>query len=160
MAKTFKVIVFFMVITILSLHFCLAQEKPGGDSQKTGPKSRHYFLNASIFYPLSINKTKNDSANINLSLFYGHIGSVEGVDLGGFVSVIKNELKGLQITGFAGITGDYTSGIQISGLFNIAGDQLKGAQLAGTGLRYIWDHAEAFRQGNMKPLFFAGIELF
>jgi hypothetical protein len=133
MTKPFKGIVFFMVITILSLHFGLAQEKPEEQPQKKGPKPCHYFLNVSIFYPLSINKTKNDSANINLSLFYGHIGSVEGVDLGGLVSVIKNELKGLQITGFAGITGDYTSGIQISGLFNIAGDKLKGAQFAGIG---------------------------
>lgn len=133
MAKTFKGIVFFIVITILSLHFGLAQEESEEQPQKKEPKSRHYFLNASIFYPLSINKTKNDTANINLSLFYGHIGSVEGVDLGGLVSVIKNELKGLQITGLAGIAGDYTSGIQISGLFNIAGDQLKGAQLAGIG---------------------------
>ena len=133
MAKTFKRIVFFIVLTILSLHFGLAQEKPGEQSQKTGPKSRHYFLNASIFYPLSINKTKNDTANINLSLFYGHIGGVEGVDLGGIVSVIKKELKGLQITGAAGIAGDYMSGIQVSGLFNIAGDELKGAQFAGIG---------------------------
>jgi hypothetical protein len=133
MAKTFKGIVFVIVITILSLHFGLAQEKPEEQSQKKGPKSHHYFLNASIFYPLSINKTKDDSANINLSLFYGHIGSVEGVDLGGLVSVIKKRLKGLQITGAAGITGDYTSGIQISGLFNIAGDELKGAQFTGIG---------------------------
>lgn len=95
------------------------------------PKGRHLFFNLSIFYPLSINKSKYDSANINLSLFYGRVGRVRGFDLAGGVSVVEDDVRGLQIAGLAGVCGSGLTGGQIAGLFAVAGDELSGVQISG-----------------------------
>ena len=56
--------------------------------------SKHYFFNGSIYYPFSINQNKFDSANINLSLIYGHVGRVNGLDLSLFGSAVEDEVRG------------------------------------------------------------------
>ncbi len=92
---------------------------------------RHYPVNLSLWYPVSINRTQHDSANLNFTLLYGRIGTVKGLDLALGASALTNELKGLQITGVAGVSGDSTSGVQVSGLVSVTGDYLKGAQVSG-----------------------------
>lgn len=99
--------------------------------RKKEPKGTHRFINASIFYPLSTNKSKYDSAEINLSLFYGRVGRVSGFDLSGLVSVMGKELKGVSIAGLSSVVGDRMKGLQVSGLGNVAGDTAKGVQLGG-----------------------------
>jgi hypothetical protein len=131
--KCKRIGVFLIVIFLFSLYLCRGQEETKKQPRREEAKPKHYVFNASFYYPLSINKSKNDSTNINLSLFYGRVGRVKGIDMAAGVSVIKNHLKGIQITGLSGVTGDTISGVQVAGLFNIAGDQLKGAQLAGIG---------------------------
>lgn len=121
----FKAIIFLLIVTMASL--CFAEEKTG----KKTPKPKHYPFNASLFYPVSVNKNPYDSANFNLSLFYGRVGRVEGLDLAVCVSVIQDDLEGVQITGLAGVVGDSVSGAQVSGLFNVAGDYVKGLQATG-----------------------------
>lgn len=92
---------------------------------------RHYPVNLSLWYPLSINRTQHDSANINLTLLYGRMGTVKGLDLAIGGSALTHELKGLQITGIAGVSGDSTLGAQISGLASVTGEDLKGGQVSG-----------------------------
>jgi hypothetical protein len=94
-------------------------------------ESRHYAVNLSVWYPLSLNKTKLDSTNLNLSLFYGRVGHVRGLDLGGIVSVVEKDLTGVEVCGLSGIVKNNTNGGQISGLFNMAGKDFKGMQLSG-----------------------------
>ena len=59
------------VLLIMAFAFlCWAEEK------EKEPAPKHYPINFSIYYPLSINKSKKDSVNLNLSLVYGHVGRV------------------------------------------------------------------------------------
>ncbi len=95
------------------------------------PRSGHYFFNFSIAYPLSINKSKHDSTNINLSLFYGHVGQVHGLDVSGLVSAVGENVNGLQIAGLAGVCGDEFTGVQIAGGFGVTGERFSGIQLSG-----------------------------
>jgi len=95
------------------------------------PRGRHLFFNFSIFYPVSINQSRYDSTNINLSLFYGRVGQVHGFDLAAGVSVVEDEVKGLQVAGLAGVCGSGLTGGQIAGLFAVAGDKLSGVQVSG-----------------------------
>jgi hypothetical protein len=95
------------------------------------PRSRHYFFNFSVAYPLSINKSKHDSTNINLSLFYGHVGQVHGLDVSGIVSAVGGNINGLQIAGLAGVCGEEFTGVQIAGGFSVTGKRFSGIQLCG-----------------------------
>jgi hypothetical protein len=95
------------------------------------PRGRHLFFNFSICYPVSINQSKYDSTNINLSLFYGRVGQVHGFDLATGVSSVEHEVKGLQVAGLAGVCGSAFTGVQIAGLFAVAGDELSGLQVSG-----------------------------
>jgi hypothetical protein len=85
----------------------------------------------SIFYPFSTNKSKYHRTKINLSLFYGYVGWVEGLDLAIFASRVKENIRGIQLTGLAGVAGNSLSGIQASAICNVVGNELRGLQVAG-----------------------------
>jgi len=104
---------------------------PGQEEDEESIEGKHYFLNLSLYYPISINQSRYDTANINLSLIYGRVGRVHGLDLSLAGAVIENELRGLQIAGLAAIVGDSGQGIQISGLMSVAGQGFQGIQSAG-----------------------------
>ncbi len=95
------------------------------------PRGRHLFFNFSIYYPVSINQSKYDSTNINLSLLYGRVGQVHGFDLSAGVSAVEGNVKGIQVAGLAGVCGTDFTGGQIAGLFAVAGDELSGVQISG-----------------------------
>jgi len=119
-------ILFLTLLCVSSLQL-FAQE----EEEKPLISPRHYPINLSLWYPVSINRTPNDSANLNFTLLYGRMGKVKGLDLAIGASALTNGLKGLQITGVAGVSGDSTSGVQISGFVSVTGDYLKGAQISG-----------------------------
>jgi hypothetical protein len=95
------------------------------------PSPRHYVLNLALWYPTSINRTKHDSSNINLTLFYGRMGTVKGLDLAIGASALEDGLEGFQIAGFSGVSGQNTSGAQVSGLVSVTGENLTGGQVSG-----------------------------
>jgi hypothetical protein len=99
--------------------------------EKPSFSSRHYTINLSLWYPVSINRSPHDSANLNFTLFYGRIGTVKGFDLAIGASALTERLEGLQVTGVAGVAGDSASGVQVSGLVSVTGDDLRGAQISG-----------------------------
>jgi len=101
------------------------------------PRGRHLFFNFSIFYPVSINQSKYDSTNINLSLFYGRVGQVHGFDLAAGASAVEDNVKGVQVAGLVGACGSSLTGVQMAGLFAVAGDELSGAQVSG--LFNVWE---------------------
>ena len=123
-----KTAVFIAILSLTLLCFSNSQLFAQEEEEKPAYSSRHYPVNLSFWYPLSINRTQHDSANLNFTLLYGRMGSVKGLDLAVGASALTHELKGLQITGIAGVAGDSTSGVQVSGLISVAGDDLKGAQ--------------------------------
>ena len=93
---------------------------------------KHYPVNFSLYYPISLNQSEFDSTNFNLSLVYGKVGSVRGLDISAGASVINRDLMGIQFCGLIGVVGDSGRGIQLSGLINVAGDSFYGIQ--GSGL--------------------------
>jgi len=122
------------IIAILSLTLLCVSSIPLSaqeEGEEPAYSPRHYPVNLSLWYPVSINRTQYDSANLNFTLLYGRMGSVKGLDLAIGGSALTHDLKGLQITGIAGVAGDSASGVQVSGLVSIAGDDLKGAQVSG-----------------------------
>lgn len=98
---------------------------------KSEPRSRHHFLNFSIFYPVSINQSRYDTTNINLTLIYGRVGQVHGIDLAGGISVVENDVKGFQVAGLAGFCGSDFTGLQLAGLFAVGGEEFSGFQVSG-----------------------------
>jgi hypothetical protein len=94
-------------------------------------KSRHRFLNLSLFYPLSTNSSKQDTADVNLTLLYGRMGSVRGLDLARGVTGLEGSFKGIQLAGLLGAVGEQGEGIQLAGLASVSGEKYTGLQAAG-----------------------------
>ncbi len=122
------------ILVILSLIlFCVPNDPLFAQEEEQEPaySRTHYSVNLSLWYPVSINQSPYDTANLNFTLLYGRIGTVKGLDLAIGASALSERLEGLQIAGLSGVSGDSTSGVQISGLVSVTGDDLKGAQVSG-----------------------------
>lgn len=137
------VVVSIALILFLSVNIpVLAQEESkdsiGESSQKQSEESareseeaskgKNYFLNLSLFYPISINKTKHDQVNVNLGLIYSRVGYVYGLDLSLIGSAIEHRLEGVQLCGLGGVIGNSGKGIQLAGLLTVTGDSFIGGQ--------------------------------
>ncbi len=123
------VILSLALLCALSLHLSAQEEEE--EEQKPTYSSRHYPVNLSLWYPVSINRSPHDSTNINFTLLYGRIGTVQGLDLAIGASALEEGLQGIQVAGLAGVSGDRTSGLQVSGLASVTGNDLTGAQISG-----------------------------
>jgi len=99
------------------------------DSERVNGK--HYYVNLSLYYPVSLNKTEYDSVNLNLSLVYGKVGSVQGLDLSCGASAVHSSLTGAQVCGLLGVVGESGKGIQIAGLLSVSGENFLGIQASG-----------------------------
>lgn len=117
-----KISGFFLILILLSFGYPVAAQKEDSDP------GQHYVVNFSLYYPISLNKTEFDRVNLNLSLAYGKVGSVQGLDLSCGVSAVHSSLQGLQVCGLLGVVGESGLGIQISGLLSIAGENFLGLQ--------------------------------
>ena len=107
------------------------QEKREDKSEEIRPEGRDYTVNLSIYYPFSINKTKEDRVNFNLSLVYGHVGYISGFDMSLFASAVSHRMDGVQLCGLIAVAGESGSGFQASGLITVAGEEFTGVQLGG-----------------------------
>lgn len=121
---------FIVLILVLSLIGVVSPVFALEDEEDRSGK--HYVVNFSLYYPISLNQSEYDSVNFNLSLAYGKVGSVRGLDISAGGSVINGDLVGIQLCGLMGVVGDTGRGMQISGLINVAGDSFYGIQ--GSGL--------------------------
>lgn len=101
------------------------------EDEENEVRGKKYPVNLSLWYPVSINKTKHDEVNLNLALLYSRVGYVYGLDLSLLGSAISHDLEGVQICGLAGIVGETGRGLQLSLLSNIAGESLTGVQATG-----------------------------
>jgi len=122
-----RVIIIFLILILVGLGApAFAQED---EEERAG---KHYVVNFSLYYPISLNQSEHDSVNFNLSLVYGKVGSVRGLDISAGASAINENLMGVQLCGLIGVVGDTGRGMQLSGLINVAGDSFYGFQ--GSGL--------------------------
>lgn len=121
-----------LILLFLSpISFYLQAQDQDKKDEETIQSPRHYTLNLALWYPTSINRTKHDTADISLTLFYGRLGAVKGLDLAIGVTALEDGLEGFQIAGLSGTSGKNTTGAQVSGLASITGEDLTGGQVSG-----------------------------
>ncbi len=88
-------------------------------------------VNVAVWYPFSLNRSGDVEVNLNLSLLRGEVGRVDGLDLAGLGSVVRDEMNGIQLTGLAGVVGGDMQGLQIAGLASVVGENAWGIQSSG-----------------------------
>jgi hypothetical protein len=162
--KSLKNTIIFAAIILIFFHSINLHLKADEDEERFTDTPRHYPVNLSLWYPISINRTPHDSANLNFTLLYGRIGTVKGLDLAIGASALSERLEGLQLAGISGVAGDSASGVQISGLVSVTGDDLKGAQISGLinvagntgkafqiagGMNITGDHLQGFQASGL-----------
>jgi hypothetical protein len=73
----------------------------------------------------------NTTNNFSINLLAGYNGGLDGIELSGFGSILKNDMKGSQISGFGNITMETAKGFQASGFFNYNKGYFNGVQTTG-----------------------------
>ncbi len=118
-----------MILLFFFIHIMIfAQNEP---EATTFPSGKKYPVNLSLYYPVSLNQSKHDEVNLNLSLIYSRVGYVYGCDFSLIGSAISHRLEGIQICGLGAVVGESGLGIQVAGLAAVAGDNFSGLQIAG-----------------------------
>jgi hypothetical protein len=125
--KRYAVAILLIIVILAVPGLVFAQEEEEVEEEE----GKKYAVNLSLWYPVSINKTKNDTVNLNLALLYSRVGYVNGLDLSLIASAISHDLDGVQICGLAGIVGENGRGLQLSLLSNIVGESFEGIQASG-----------------------------
>jgi hypothetical protein len=69
--------------------------------------------------------------NISMNLLLGVNGGVDGVEIGGFVNMVKKDVNGFQAAGIGNTVGRNVTGTQFGGVFNYTGGRARGLQAAG-----------------------------
>jgi hypothetical protein len=91
----------------------------------------HHPVNFSFFYPISTNQDPAISTNFRLSLLYGRVGAVRGVDLGGVVARTDQDFHGLELAGAVSYVGGEMRGAAYTGGLSYARGDVRGVQAAG-----------------------------
>lgn len=87
----------------------------------------------SIIYPVSTNgyMASKYTNRFSINLISGYANALNGVEIGGFVNVLKDSMYGVQIAGFGNVVGGSSNGFQGAGFFNIVRKDVQGLQVAG-----------------------------
>ena len=124
----------------------LAQEDE--TETETETKGDAYFINFSLYYPVSLNQSKHDRVNLNLTLINSRVGYVSGFDFSVIASSITHRLNGVQICGLSSVVGESGQGMQVSGLINVSGGNFKGFQGAGL-MNIVGEDLSGFQIGGL-----------
>lgn len=68
---------------------------------------------------------------VSVNVLWGTNGGVDGVEVGGLVNSVKNDVHGVQVAGLGSVVGGEVRGTQVSGFFNLNKDVTTGVQVAG-----------------------------
>ncbi|MTI32558.1 hypothetical protein [Xanthovirga aplysinae] len=68
---------------------------------------------------------------ISLNLIAGYSGGASGLEVGGVLNIVRQNLVGTQIAGFGNIVGGSSKGLQIAGFSNHNRGEVNGVQIAG-----------------------------
>jgi hypothetical protein len=69
--------------------------------------------------------------NVSFNVLWGTNGGVDGLEVGGLVNVVVNDVSGMQIAGLGNTIGGNLEGTQVGGLFNVNKGHTTGLQVAG-----------------------------
>jgi len=120
-------------VVLISFFIGVPSVRSGQEDNPAEPAPRHHLFNFSLAFPEGTNSSKQDTANLSLSIFYGHLGSVRGLDVSLGAAALERSLEGVQIAGLLAAAGESMAGGQLAGLLSVAGDRGEGFQLAGLG---------------------------
>jgi hypothetical protein len=102
---------------------------PREEVSSAAPPPVRWRGNAAFFYPLATNANVPElETNFDFNLLYGHIGALNGLELG-MVSTVSNSAHGLQASVLANIVGGQVRAGQFSFIFN-RGRSVEGMQVA------------------------------
>jgi len=103
--------------------------------EEAAPRERsdHALVQVQILPFLGTNAERSSTMtnNFSVNVFWGANGGVDGVEIGGLVNTVTNDVQGIQIAGLANTVGGSVSGTQVGGLFNVNEGRTHGMQLAG-----------------------------
>jgi hypothetical protein len=88
---------------------------------------------------------------VSINLIAGYSYGVQGVELGGFYNICREEIRGVQVGGFGNSVGGEVHGLQLGGFINTSKDYVKGAQMAGF-INVASDSVNGFQMGGFTNL--------
>lgn len=91
----------------------------------------HHPANFTVYFPFGTNQDQEISTNFRVSLIYGRVGAVRGLDLNAGVSLINRDFGGVQATGLYSQVGGDFKGIGLTGLVNNIHGDVTGVQVSG-----------------------------
>ncbi|MCI5058257.1 MAG: carboxypeptidase-like regulatory domain-containing protein [Flavobacteriales bacterium] len=69
--------------------------------------------------------------SLALNLISGYSNTIEGLEIGGFLNIVREDVYGVELAGFQNIVGDRLIGIQAAGFGNLVHGKVVGIQVAG-----------------------------
>jgi len=94
-------------------------------------EKQHFQVSLLPYFGTNRLMSGNVENNVSINIFGGYSHAVKGLELGGLLNIVRNDVKWIQIAGLSNITGGNTEGIQIAGLLNNNRKSVKGLQVAG-----------------------------
>jgi len=101
---------------------------------------------------------------VSVNLLWGINGGVDGVEVGGFVNTVYEDVEGLQIAGLGNTVRGEVEGTQVGGLFNLTCQKVRGVQVAGlfnisgasssTQVAGLFNYSGGVTSGTQASLFF------
>jgi len=102
-----------------------------GASPAASAEPAHHPVNFSLYFPVGTNQDPDISTNFRMSLIYGRVGEVRGVDFNAGVSIIQRDMRGLHATLlYSKVAGDF-KGVEFAGLVNNIYGDVSGLQFSG-----------------------------
>lgn len=86
--------------------------------------------------------------SVSLNLLAGYTGGLSGVEVGGLLNIVRNEVHGVQIGGLGNIVGGKANGTQVGGLLNYNMGSFRGVNIGGL-LNYIADTIKGVQIGGL-----------
>ncbi len=90
-------------------------------------------MQVTLIPPLSTNKEKAEKVTntFSFNILWGRNGGLDGIEIGGFVNTILNDMSGFQLAGIGNQVDGNAQGIQMAFIYNYNKNHTKGVQLAG-----------------------------
>lgn len=79
----------------------------------------------------AISKVEEKINNLSVNVLWGKNKGLNGLELGGLVNTIDEDVKGFQMAGIGNTVGGDMDGTQVGGWFNVNSGETKGVQFAG-----------------------------
>ncbi len=88
-------------------------------------------VNVSLLYPVSINRSYDDTAAINLNILFSRIGSVKGLNLAVGPTMVQHNMSGVNLSLLYSFTGADFDGVELTGGLNMHEGGTSGLSVAG-----------------------------